>query len=60
LTRVLNNGAPIERQAAALALAESPHRDAASILGRDPTLATAVRGGQVSWDALAAKRLSPS
>lgn len=59
LTRVLDNGAPIERQAAALALGESPHRDAASILGRDPTLATAVRGGQISWDALAAKHLSP-
>jgi hypothetical protein len=60
LSRVLDNGAPIERQAAALALAESPHRDAASILGREPALATAVRGGQISWDALAAKHLSPS
>jgi hypothetical protein len=60
LTRVLDNGAPVERQAAALALGESPHRDAAGILGRDPGLAAAVRGGQISWDALAAKHLSPS
>jgi hypothetical protein len=55
LARVLNSGAPVERQAAALALGESPHRDAASILGRDPDLAAAVRGGKISWDALAAK-----
>lgn len=59
LARVLDSGAPVERQAAALALGESPHRDAAGILGRDPALAAAVRGGQISWDALAAKHLSP-
>jgi hypothetical protein len=60
LARVLDRGGPIERQAAALALGESPHREAANILGRDPALAAAVRGGQISWDALAAKHLSPS
>jgi hypothetical protein len=60
LTRVFDNGAPIERQAAALALGESPHRDAASVLGRDPSLAAAVRGGQISWGALAAKHLLPN
>jgi hypothetical protein len=60
LARVLNSGAPIERQAAALALDECPHPDAASILGRDPALAAAVHGGQLSWDTLAAKHLSPN
>jgi hypothetical protein len=59
LVRVLDGGAPIERQAAALALGESSHRDAASALGRDPALAAAVRAGQISWDALAAKHSSP-
>ena len=58
LVRVLDGGAPIERQAAALALGESSHRDAASALGRDPALAAAVRAGQISWDALAAKHSS--
>jgi hypothetical protein len=60
LARVLDSGAPVERQAAALALGESSNREAASILGRDPTLAAAVRGGQISWQGLAAKHLSPS
>jgi hypothetical protein len=60
LARVLDSGAPVERQAAALALGESSHREAASILGRDQNLAAAVRGGQISWDGLAAKHLSPS
>ena len=55
LARVLDTGAPVERQAAALALARSPHRDAPNILGRDPVLAAAVRGGQISWEALAGK-----
>jgi hypothetical protein len=59
LARVLDSGAPVERQAAALALGESSHREAVNILGRDPTLAAAVRGGQISWEALAAKHLSP-
>src|SRR5271170_3398395 len=59
LARVFAGGGPVERQAAALALGESPHREAASILGRDPTLAAAVRGGQISWQGLAAKHLSP-
>jgi hypothetical protein len=56
LARVLDSGAAAERQAAALALARSPHRDAPNVLGRDPALATAVRGGQISWEALASKR----
>lgn len=60
LARVLDRGAPVERQAAALALAESKHADAARLLARDPALAAAVRGGEINWDALAAKHLSPS
>ena len=60
LARVLEGGAPIERQAAALALGESSLAEAARILERDNALAAAVRSGQLSWDGLAAKRLSPS
>lgn len=60
LARVLGSGAPIERQAAALALGESRRGEAAAILDRDPTLAAAVRGGRISWAALAAKHLAPS
>jgi hypothetical protein len=60
LARVLGSGATIERQAAALALRESSHAEAAQILDRDDALAAAVRGGQISWDALAAKHLLPN
>jgi len=55
LARVLDTGGPVERQAAALALAQSPRREAADILGRDAPLAAAVRNGQISWEALANK-----
>ena len=57
LARVFDSGAPIERQAAALALAASPHHDAASILARNSTLAAAVREGALSWQSLAEKHL---
>jgi hypothetical protein len=60
LTRVLDIGGPVERQAAALALASSSNAEAATALNRDPALAAAVRAGDISWDALAAKHLSPS
>jgi hypothetical protein len=60
LTRVLDIGGPVERQAAGLALAASSNPDAAAVLGRDAALAAAIRGGNISWDALAAKHLSPS
>jgi hypothetical protein len=60
LARVLDSGATIERQAAALALRESPRAEAAQILDRDNALATAVRSGQISWDGLAAKHLLPN
>jgi hypothetical protein len=58
LARVLTTGAPVERQAAAIALGESVHPAAASILGCDPALAIAVRDGQITWESLAAKHLS--
>jgi hypothetical protein len=60
LAHVLEGGGPIERQAAALALGESSLAEASRILERDNALAAAVRRGQISWDGLAAKRLSPS
>jgi hypothetical protein len=60
LTRVLDIGGPVERQAAALALASSSNAEAATALNRDPALAAAVRAGDISWDGLAAKHLSPS
>jgi hypothetical protein len=59
LTRVLDSGGPLERQAAALALAASSNAEAGIVLSRDPALAAAVRDGELSWDALAAKHLSP-
>jgi hypothetical protein len=55
LARVLDTGGPVERQAAALALAQSTRREAADVLSRDVPLAAAVRNGQISWEALANK-----
>jgi hypothetical protein len=60
LARVLDGGGPVERQAAALALAASSNAAAAEVLGRDAALAAAVHNGDITWDALAAKHLSPS
>ena len=60
LARVLEGGTPIERQAAALALGESSLAEAVRILERDNALAAEVRRGQISWNSLADKRLSPS
>ena len=60
LARVLEGGAPIERQAAALALGESSLAEATRILERDKAPAAEVRRGQISWNSLAAKHLSPS
>jgi HEAT repeat protein len=54
LARVLEGGAPIERQAAALALGESSLAEAARILERDNALAAEVHRGQISWSSLAA------
>jgi hypothetical protein len=60
LARVLDGGGPVERQAAALALAASSNAAAAEVLGRDAALAAAVHNGDITWDALAVKHLSPS
>ncbi len=60
LARVLDIGGAIERQAAGLALSASSSAEAAAALDGDPGLAAAVRGGDISWDTLAAKHLSPS
>jgi hypothetical protein len=60
LSRVLDIGGPVERQAAALALSASSSAEAVTVLGRDPALVAAVRDSEISWDALAAKHLSPS
>jgi hypothetical protein len=60
LARVLDIGGAVERQAAGLALSASSSAEAAAALDGDPGLAAAVRGGDISWDTLAAKHLSPS
>jgi hypothetical protein len=60
LGRVLDIGGAVERQAAGLALSASSSAEAAAALDGDPGLAAAVRGGDISWDTLAAKHLSPS
>lgn len=55
LALALRSADPLERGAAALALAESPDPRAASVLGGAPDLAAAVREGRVSWPALVAE-----
>ena len=53
LERVLAKGTQPEREAAALALAGSPHPAAAGLLKAYPELLNAVRGKQLSWQTLA-------
>lgn len=55
LALALTSADPLEREAAALALAESPDPQAAAVLARDPTLAAAVQAGHLSWQRLAAQ-----
>jgi hypothetical protein len=55
LATALASADPLEREAAALALSESPDPDAAAVLAKDPDLEAAVRQGLVSWEALAAR-----
>jgi hypothetical protein len=52
LVRLLDHGDSGERQAAALALSASPRADARAALASQPALDAAVRGGQLSWDAI--------
>lgn len=54
LHRVLTSASPLERQAAALALASSADPRAAALLGSVPTLSVAVASDAVSWQSLAA------
>jgi hypothetical protein len=55
LERVLEKGDPLERKAAALALAASPAAEAASSLKRHPDLEAAVASGALNWQSLAAE-----
>jgi hypothetical protein len=54
LERVLENGSPAERQAAALALSASPLPAARDLLARAPELAQGAAAGRPGWAALAA------
>jgi hypothetical protein len=53
LERVLNDGTSAERQAAALALADSPAERADALLAARPDLRDAVQSGALTWDRLA-------
>ncbi|WP_088348869.1 MULTISPECIES: EboA domain-containing protein [Rhodomicrobium] len=53
LARVLANGATVEREAAALALAASQSEDAAPILQSAPDLARRIETGALTWQTLA-------
>ncbi len=52
LARVLERGEGIERRAAALALAASPDRRAAELLGAVPALAGEISGKRLTWASL--------
>jgi hypothetical protein len=54
LERVLKEGTDPERRAAALALRASPDSAASALLQRDPTLAKAVAGGELTWEGVVA------
>ena len=53
LARVLTDGTPTERQAAALALSDSPADRTDELLTTHPDLHDAVQSGALTWDALA-------
>ena len=52
LERVLTSGAPIEQQAAALALSASPDPAAAELLNRHPGIAADIASGRLTWSVL--------
>jgi hypothetical protein len=54
LERVMKQGTEPERRAAALALRASPDSAASALLQRDPALAKAVAGGELTWERLVA------
>lgn len=53
LERVLNDGTSAERQAAALALSDSPAERADALLAARPDLRDTVQSGTLTWDRLA-------
>ena len=55
LARVLTDGTATERQAAALALSDSPADRADEVLATHPDLRDAVQSGTLTWNALAGK-----
>jgi hypothetical protein len=54
LERVLKQGTDPERRAAALALRASPDSAASALLQRDPALAKAIAGGELTWERVVA------
>jgi hypothetical protein len=52
LARVLARGEPVERRAAALALAASPDRRAAELLGGEPALVGDIERKRLTWATL--------
>ncbi len=52
LARVLAEGSPVERSAAALALSASPDPEAAGVLRQAPSLAGEIANGRLAWSAL--------
>jgi hypothetical protein len=52
--RLLSRGTGVERQAAALALLESPDAAARELLGTEPEIAAAARDGTLRWETVAA------
>lgn len=55
LAKVLETGAPLEREGGALALADCPRPEAKAILGQAPDLAATIKSGQLSWQTLGQK-----
>jgi hypothetical protein len=51
--RLLSRGTAVERQAAVLALLESPDAAARPLVGAEPELAGAAKAGKFSWVTLA-------
>ena len=60
LQRVLTEGDRAEREAAALALAQSPADRAAAILDEHPALREAIEDGALTWERFSQERLKPA
>ena len=57
LARVLADDDPARREAAALALAQSPDDRAAGMLAAHPELNQDITSGALTWDSFAAERI---